>query len=66
MGDKILGAMRRARRIHFNLEGMDMERAYGYRGGPVEPNMTNWEFQRILNDPNLLMKTRFYNMPGKE
>jgi hypothetical protein len=55
----------RASTIHFNLEGMDLQRAYNFTGNPATNpwDITNWEFQQIMNNPAWAGKTQFYNLP---
>jgi hypothetical protein len=56
-----------AKRIHFNLEGMDMERFFKYFDagltGYSNNNATSWELSQILRNEDLWRKTWFYGIP---
>jgi hypothetical protein len=50
------------RTIHFNLDGFDL--AQGWKLGqvqdPYSAGVTNWEFVKLLTDPELRRKTEFW------
>ena len=66
MGRNILTAMRDARRIHFNLDGMvgngvNVRTLVEYgRAGIGEGNVTNWELYKVMSIPDAFQKTVFY------
>ena len=51
-----------ARSIHFNLDGFDLQRGWrmGQNADPYGAGVTNWEFGKVLRDPDLRRKTIFW------
>jgi RHS repeat-associated protein len=64
----ITNAMRDAKTIHFNLEGLkeDVVREIVANPNPENqtPPLTRWELATVLSDPELRAKTTFYDRPG--
>jgi RHS repeat-associated protein len=55
-----------AERLHFNLDQMNMAVFQDFARNPAfrSGNITNWELNTVLRDPNLLQKTNFYGPGG--
>jgi hypothetical protein len=51
-----------ARVIHFNLDGFRLEEAWqlGQNADPYVAKVTNWEFVKVLRDPDLRQKSIFW------
>jgi hypothetical protein len=59
-------AMQSSSRLHFNLEGMSAARYSEFAKNPAfsSGNITNWELHKIMSNPSLLQKTKFYGLPS--
>ena len=55
-------------KIHFNLDGFDVSKAFGNRGKGLYDDgvgYTDWEFGQILDNAKLRKNTIFYDKSGK-
>lgn len=66
LGATIKNAMKDAKEIHFNREGMTNFDEIVKNPDPslYKPPSTNWELATILSDPTLKPKVKIYNGPG--
>jgi RHS repeat-associated protein len=66
MGTTIKNAMKDAKEIHFNREGMTNFDEIVKNPDPslYKPPSTNWELATLLSDPTLKPKVKIYNGPG--